>query len=187
MSPAIRRRQSPQRAETTNAEPQPGPSPGWCKCASSTTRNDTSSITNNVSERSPRAQAIGRKNYMFVGSDRGGRTAATLYSFVASCKRHQVDPFAYLKDVLERLSTHPTKALGEVLPDAWLEAHPGARRRAASYEVKSTRWLESSNAVILVCKLSLRFSRRSAHDADKRTSGAVSCRCEWFLTFYPSN
>jgi hypothetical protein len=77
-------------------------------------------------------QAIGRKNYMFVGSDRGGRTAATLYSLVASCKRHQVDPFAYLKDVLERLPTHPATALSELLPDAWLEAHPGARLRAAS-------------------------------------------------------
>jgi transposase len=73
-----------------------------------------------------------RKNYLFVGSDRGGRTAATLYSLVASGKRHQIDPFAYLKDVLERLPTHPPNALGELLPDAWLEAHPGARRRAAS-------------------------------------------------------
>jgi hypothetical protein len=55
-----------------------------------------------------------------------------LYSLVASGKRHQIDPFAYLKDVLERLPTHRAKALGKLLPDAWLEAHPGARRRAAS-------------------------------------------------------
>jgi transposase len=90
------------------------------------------SIDNNVSERSLRAQAIGRKNYLFVGSDRGGRTAATLYSIVATCRRHQIDPFAYLKDVLERLPTHSATALSELLPDAWLEVHPGARRRAAS-------------------------------------------------------
>jgi hypothetical protein len=96
------------------------------------TRDGELSIDNNVSERSLRAQAIGRKNYMFVGSDRGGRTAATLYSLVASCKRHHVDPFAYLKDVLERLPTHYGTTLGELLPDAWLAAHPGARRRAAS-------------------------------------------------------
>jgi hypothetical protein len=51
---------------------------------------------------------------------------------VASGKRHQVDPFAYLKDVLERLPTQPPKALGALLPDAWSEARPGARRRAAS-------------------------------------------------------
>jgi transposase len=96
------------------------------------TRDGELSIDNNVSERSLRAQAIGRKNYLFVGSDRGGRTAATLYSLVASCKRHHADPFAYLKDVLERLPTHPATALSELLPDAWLEAHPGARRRPAS-------------------------------------------------------
>ena len=90
------------------------------------------SIDNNVSERSVRAQAIGRKNYLFVGSDRGGRTAATLYSLVGSCKRHHIDPFAYLKDILERLPTHPTDRLGELLPDAWVAANPDARRRVAS-------------------------------------------------------
>jgi hypothetical protein len=63
-----------------------------------------------------------------MGVDRGGRTAATLYRLVASCKRHHVDPFAYLKDILERLPTHPRKALGELLPDAWLEGSPEARR-----------------------------------------------------------
>lgn len=73
-----------------------------------------------------RAQAIGRKNDLFVGSDRGGRTAATLYSLVGSCKRHQVDPFAYLQDVLERLPTHSADRLGELLTDAWVAAHPQA-------------------------------------------------------------
>jgi hypothetical protein len=87
-------------------------------------------MMNNVSERSPRAQAIGRKNYMFVGSDRGGRTAATLYSLVGSCKRHRIDPFAYLRDVLERLPTQAAERLGELLPDAWIAVNPQARRRA---------------------------------------------------------
>jgi hypothetical protein len=96
------------------------------------TRDGELSIDNNVSERSLLAQAIGRKNYTFIGSDRGGRTAATLYSLVASCKRHQVDPFAYLKDVLERLPTHPAARLGELLPDAWIAANPGARGKVAS-------------------------------------------------------
>jgi transposase len=90
------------------------------------------SIDNNVSERSLRPQAIGRKNYMFVGSDRGGRTAATLYSLVGTCKRHQIDPFAYLEDVLERLPTHPGELLADLLPDNWLAAHPHARRKVAS-------------------------------------------------------
>jgi transposase len=96
------------------------------------TRDGELSIDNNVSERSVRAQAIGRKNYLFVGSDRGGRTAATLYSLVGSCKRHGVDPFAYLKNILERLPTHPADRLGELLPDAWSGANPDARRRVAS-------------------------------------------------------
>jgi Transposase IS66 family/IS66 C-terminal element len=90
------------------------------------------SIDNNVSERSLRAQAIGRKNYMFVGSDRGGRTAATLYSLVGSCRRHHIDPFAYLKDVLERLPSHSAVRLGELLPDVWIAAHTDARRKAVS-------------------------------------------------------
>ena len=90
------------------------------------------SIDNNLSERSMRPQAIGRKNYLFVGSDRGGRTAATLYSLVGSCKRHRIDPFAYLKDVLERLPTHPADRSGELLPDAWIAANPQARRRVAA-------------------------------------------------------
>jgi hypothetical protein len=54
-----------------------------------------------------------------------------LESFVANCKRHHVDPFAYLKQVLKRLPTHAGEALGELLPDAWFGARPGARRRAA--------------------------------------------------------
>jgi hypothetical protein len=50
---------------------------------------------------------------------------------VASCKRLGVDPFAYLKDVLERLPAHPIDRLAELLPDAWFAAHPGARRKIA--------------------------------------------------------
>ncbi len=90
------------------------------------------SIDNNLAERTLRAQAIGRKNYLFVGSDRGGRTAAILYSVVGSCKRLDGDPFAYLKDVLERLPTHSAERLGALLPDAWYAVHPNSRRKVAS-------------------------------------------------------
>ena len=89
-------------------------------------------IDNNISERSVRAQAIGRKNYLFVGSDRGGRTAATLYSLVGTCKRQLIDPFAYLKDILERLPTLPAEQLSELLPDMWIAANPQARVKKAS-------------------------------------------------------
>jgi hypothetical protein len=82
-------------------------------------------IDNNRTERTLRAQAVGRKNWMFLGSDNGGRTAAVLYSLVASAKRHHLDPEAYLTDVLRRLPaiTNPL-ALRALLPDRWAQAHP---------------------------------------------------------------
>ena len=86
-------------------------------------------IDNNRSERTLRAQVLGRKNFLFVGSDRGGRTAAVLYSLTGTCKHHDSDPFAYLRDVLRRLPTHPVDCLSELLPDVWFEAHPQARRK----------------------------------------------------------
>ena len=56
---------------------------------------------------------------MFFGSDNGGRTAAVFYSLIASAKRHGLDPFAYLRDVLSRISDHPSNKLRELLPDQW--------------------------------------------------------------------
>ena len=60
-------------------------------------------IDNNAAERSLRGIALGRRNWLFVGSPTGGKTAAILFSVLASCKRHDVEPWAYLKDVLTRL------------------------------------------------------------------------------------
>jgi transposase len=79
-------------------------------------------IDNNGAERSLRGVAVGRKNWMFYGSDQGGRTAAVLTSLIATCKRLHIDPFAYLRDIFERISSHPKKRLGELLPDEWLAA-----------------------------------------------------------------
>ena len=89
-------------------------------------------IDNNLSERTLRAQAIGRKNWLFVGSDNGGRTAAVLFSMTASCKRHDIDPFAWLREVLRTLPTQPEDQLDELLPDVWFAHHPGARRKRAA-------------------------------------------------------
>ncbi len=89
------------------------------------------SIGSNLIERTLPAQAIGRKNYLFVGSDRGGGTAASLSSFVCSCKRIGGDLFADLKDVFEGLPSHPAGLLSELLPDARLAAHPRALRKVA--------------------------------------------------------
>ena len=76
-------------------------------------------IDNGRSERELRAVAIGRKNWTFAGSDVGAQRAATIYSLLASCRRQQVDSFAYLRDLLQRLPTHPAERLGELTPLAW--------------------------------------------------------------------
>jgi transposase len=80
-------------------------------------------IDNNGAERSLRGVAVGRKNWMFYGSDQGGRTAAVLTSLIATAQRLAIDPFAYLCDVFERISSHPQSRLAELLPDQWKAAH----------------------------------------------------------------
>jgi transposase len=76
-------------------------------------------IDNNEAERALRGIAVGRRNWLFLGSDRGGRAAATLYSLITSAKRHGHDPFAYLRDLFIRIPAHPNKAIAEILPDRW--------------------------------------------------------------------
>jgi hypothetical protein len=76
-------------------------------------------IDNNASERALRTVALGRKNWLFAGSDAGGETAATLISLCMTCKAHGVEPWAYLRDVLDRISTHPQSRIAELLPDRW--------------------------------------------------------------------
>jgi transposase len=79
-------------------------------------------IDNNGAERSLRPIAVGRKNWMFYGSDNGGRTAAVLGTLIATCKRLTIDPFAYLRDLFQRIGAHPTTRLDELLPDQWAAA-----------------------------------------------------------------
>jgi transposase len=76
-------------------------------------------IDNGASERANRGVAVGRGNWTFFGSDRGGQTAAVLLSFIATCKRCGVEPFAWFRDVLKRLATHPVTRLAELLPHNW--------------------------------------------------------------------
>jgi len=83
-------------------------------------------IDNNGAERSLRGVAVGRKNWMFFGSDNGGRTAAVLNSFITTSKRLRIDPFTYLRDLFERISAHPQIHLDELLPDHWLAARTTA-------------------------------------------------------------
>jgi hypothetical protein len=76
-------------------------------------------IDNNSAERSLRGVAVGRRNWTFLGSDNGGQMAAILTSFTTTCKRLRVDPFEYLRDVFQRISTHPRNNLDDLLPDKW--------------------------------------------------------------------
>jgi hypothetical protein len=79
-------------------------------------------IDNNLAERTLRLVAVGRKNWMFAGSDQGAKTAAVLFSFTASCKHLQIDPFAYLRDLfthLPAMENPSTEQLDFWLPDAW--------------------------------------------------------------------
>jgi transposase len=82
-------------------------------------------IDNNVSERALRKICVGRANWLFCGSDEGGRRAAILYSIVATCKEHGLDPWAYLSDVLARIPTHPDRRRAELLPRNWKAARSG--------------------------------------------------------------
>jgi len=77
------------------------------------------SVDNNIAEREMKRIAIGRKNWLFVGSDNGGRTAAVLFSFTSTCHRLGINPWAYLQDVLTRLPSTPAERLDNLLPDQW--------------------------------------------------------------------
>lgn len=77
------------------------------------------SIDNNPVERSIRSLAIGRKNWLFAGSHAGGRRAANLYSLINTCKLNDIDPHAYLTDVIGRIPNHDPERIDELLPIHW--------------------------------------------------------------------
>lgn len=89
-------------------------------------------IDNNVAERALRGLAIGRNNWTFFGSDRGGRAAAIHYSLVQTCKCHGIDPFEYLRDVFSRISALPVSRLSELLPDRWKAIRDQANQQLAA-------------------------------------------------------
>jgi transposase len=81
-------------------------------------------LTNNAAERAVRGIALGRKAWLFCGSDRGGQRAAQMYTLIVTCKLNDVDPQAWLTDVLACIAEHPARQVDELLPWRW-------RRRAA--------------------------------------------------------
>jgi transposase len=76
-------------------------------------------MSNNAAERAVRCIAVGRKNWTFAGSDAGGRRAAAIYTLIETAKLNDIDPQAWLADVLARLNDHPAKQIGELLPWNW--------------------------------------------------------------------
>ncbi|MBI2720151.1 MAG: IS66 family transposase, partial [Rhizobiales bacterium] len=81
-------------------------------------------MTNNAAERALRCVAVGRHNWTFAGSDAGGQRAAAIYTLIESCKLNDVDPQAWLTDVLARLHDHPAKRIHELLPWNWKQQRP---------------------------------------------------------------
>jgi len=78
-------------------------------------------IDNNLAENAIRPIALGRKNWMFLGSEKGGQTAAILMTFCTTCRKLKINTWEYLKDVLQRINTHPMSKIDDLLPDRWQE------------------------------------------------------------------
>src|SRR5260370_16628604 len=76
-------------------------------------------MSNNAAERAMRPLATGRRNWTFAGSDEGGRRAAAIYTLIETAKLNDVDPLAWLADVLARLQDHPAKRIADLLPCNW--------------------------------------------------------------------
>ena len=90
---------------------------------------------NNAAERDLRAIAVGRKNYLFLGSPKGGETAAILYSLIGTCKALRIDPYAYLRDVTERLVADRNTPPAELTPWAWRDARAAAVTAGAAADL----------------------------------------------------
>jgi transposase len=87
-------------------------------------------LSNNAAERALRGIALGRKSWLFAGSDRGGQRAAAMYSLIVTAKMNNVDPQAWLADVLARIAEHPARHLDELLPWNWQPRSPLHRQAA---------------------------------------------------------
>ena len=82
------------------------------------------SIDNNASEREMKYVAMGRKCWLFFGSDKGGKDHAIILSILSTCRRHGVEPLSYLTDVIQRLTENPNENLEDLLPYNWKPKYP---------------------------------------------------------------
>ena len=84
-------------------------------------------FSNNAAECALRGIALGRKIWLFAGSDRGGQRAAVMYSLIVTAKLNDIDPQAWLADVLARIADHPASRLDELLPWNWKQSAGAVR------------------------------------------------------------
>ena len=113
-------------------------------------------IDNNLAERAMKPIAIGRKNWMFVGSPRAGRRAAILMTLVASCKTNYVEPWAYLRAILTRMAFQPAaKDLVQLLPEQWLEVNPSHRWNIADPRKQERREKAKQTTTFFIVRLLL--------------------------------
>jgi hypothetical protein len=87
-------------------------------------------LSNNAAERALRGIALGRKSWLFCGSDRGGDRAAMIYSLIVTAKMNDADPQAWLADILARIAAHPAQRLDELLPWNWRDQNNQANQAA---------------------------------------------------------
>jgi transposase IS66 family protein/transposase IS66-like protein len=116
-------------------------------------------LSNNAAERGVRGIALGRKSWLFCGSDRGGQRAAVRYSLIVTAKMNDVDPQAWLADVLARIAEHPIQRLDELLPWNWRKTTEP--KKIAAWQRKVDPW---------ACRIPKRPSSRSH-------VGGLSTRC----------
>jgi transposase len=88
-------------------------------------------IDNNLVENAIRPTALGKKNWLFIGADTAGDRSAVLFTVIESCRRRGLDPFAYLRDVLTRLTAMTNRQNPEITPAAWGKARPVPNTLAA--------------------------------------------------------
>jgi len=88
-------------------------------------------IDNNLVENAIRPTAVGKKNWLFFGSEEAGQRSAVMYTLIANCRLHGVEPYAYLKDVLQRLPHTTNREVDQLTPRQWKQAREAAAQRAA--------------------------------------------------------
>jgi hypothetical protein len=88
-------------------------------------------IDNNLVENAIRPTALGKKNWLFFGDADAGERSAIIYSIIESCRRHGIEPYTYLRDVLTRLPTMTNRQIKDIVPKAWAAAIKNTALRAA--------------------------------------------------------